>query len=255
MIRTSLEACADLCLLSYVEANYEDSRTGTAVLVETFPKLSGDTAIFAVRGTEKSIADIRTDLDMKSVTMSLMGANGIRRVKVHRGFYNAARQVVRCIRGHLAQHQETRKVILTGHSLGGAVALIASALQTDHVRRKSELGNHSAIPVITFGAPRSGNGAFRDWIADNTEHYRFTNAMDSVTVMPPYLMGYRQSGHQTYMVDGDRAFRPAWYERMLLRFLAKKGPISAHSMALYLTRIKELVRNTPEGYIEALRRA
>ncbi|CAI5439969.1 unnamed protein product [Caenorhabditis angaria] len=46
----------------------------------------------------------------------------------------------------------THELIFTGHSLGGAIASIAS---TAFVRNHPEIGNRTSL--ITFGQPRVGN--------------------------------------------------------------------------------------------------
>ena len=56
---------------------------------------------------------------------------------------------------YLKQHPD-RRLYLTGHSLGGAVAsLVAERLVEKGVPK-------AQVPVITFGAPAVGNKAFAD---------------------------------------------------------------------------------------------
>ena len=72
-------------------------------------------------------------------------------------------------------------VILSGHSLGGALAtLFGYEMSLDQI-----FNNHSII-VVSFGSPRVGN---HDWkIAfnnnKNINHYRVTNTRDIVTALP-----------------------------------------------------------------------
>jgi hypothetical protein len=56
------------------------------------------------------------------------------------------------------EHGEVVRVTITGHSLGGALALLAA---------RDVAAAHPDVPVaaVTFSAPRVGNGAFRDGLA------------------------------------------------------------------------------------------
>ncbi|MCF6313780.1 MAG: lipase family protein [Verrucomicrobiales bacterium] len=60
--------------------------------------------------------------------------------------------------------------IYTGHSLGAALATMAS------LRKKP-------AQLYTFGSPRIGNAAFRDQL-DHPPHFRITNHHDIVTLLP-----------------------------------------------------------------------
>ena len=74
-----------------------------------------------------------------------------------------------------------RKLILAGHSLGGATAtLIAEALW--------DSGNKN-IGLVTAGSPRPGGRRLRKRIKD-LEHYRFVHGDDIVPKTPPWLAGY-----------------------------------------------------------------
>lgn len=66
------------------------------------------------------------------------------------GFLKAARRLGYIVLDHLADNN-LESVTLTGHSLGGAVALITAAL----IARECP-GDHKIQEVVTFGAPRVG---------------------------------------------------------------------------------------------------
>jgi pimeloyl-ACP methyl ester carboxylesterase len=74
-----------------------------------------------------------------------------------------------------------RKLVIAGHSLGGATAtLIADLLW--------ESGNKN-IALVTAGAPRPGGRALRKRL-EGLEILRFVHGNDIVPSTPPYIFGY-----------------------------------------------------------------
>lgn len=129
-------------------------------------------AVLAFRGTEKeSFRDIKADLDARFYVSE-------KGVKVHNGFYRAFRCVESFIRKDIAQI-EGYALYITGHSLGGALALIATrALNSDNL-----------AACYTFGSPKVGNSEFGDSIKPPI--YRVINSLDPVPCLPfTYLMDF-----------------------------------------------------------------
>jgi len=121
-------------------------------------------AVLAFRGTEKDFRDIRTDLNAR-----FYERGGTR---THSGFLHAFRFVEPAIRQAVAELGPYH-LYLTGHSLGGALALIAArCLSSDHV-----------AACYTFGSPKVGNEEYGDAI--KVPIYRVVNAADSVPSLPP----------------------------------------------------------------------
>lgn len=89
-------------------------------------------------------------------------------------------------------------VILTGHSLGGAIA----ALTGYWLQQKGR----DVILVNTFGSPRFANAALAKEIDKSigNRFYRFTHPQDPIPYMPPWIFGYRHSGKE--MPLGKRAW-------------------------------------------------
>lgn len=86
---------------------------------------------------------------------------------VHRGFYEEALYARIKLKPYIHTQQ---KVIVTGHSLGAAVALLFSAIL-----------KHDGFDVelFTFASPPVGNKAFTDSIHD-LKHLRYTHILDIV---------------------------------------------------------------------------
>ena len=72
------------------------------------------------------------------------------------------------------------QVVVTGHSLGGAVATIIAAQLQDH---------HAPVHLVTFGSPRPGGQKFRERL--RVPHHRFVHGMDVVPHMPLAAFGFR----------------------------------------------------------------
>jgi len=120
--------------------------------------------VLAFRGTELVPKDIHSDAD--AVMVELNGAE-----EVHRGFLNAFKHVKGEIKRDLEEHSGI-PVYITGHSLGGALAIIATRL----------LVSSSTGACYTFGSPRVGNHLVDDQI--KTPIYRIINASDIVPRVP-----------------------------------------------------------------------
>lgn len=126
--------------------------------------------VLAFRGTEKKLADIRTDLK---------GALGpvATNQKAHTGFYEAFGYVKDKIAADLAKDEnKDLPLYITGHSLGGALATLATRF----------LASDSVGACYTFGGPRVGNAALASSI--KTPIYRVVNASDGVARVPPEFL-------------------------------------------------------------------
>jgi triacylglycerol lipase len=134
-------------------------------------------------------------------------------------------------------------VYVTGHSLGGALALMATA----------ELANHqdasirdSIAACYTFGCPRAGDASFDQYV--KVPLYRVTNGVDLVPAVPPFFLGYRHVGDTRYFgAAGVSPFRrsPNFFQKAwptllgLLAFL-RTGTflnVADHNMQVYIAKL------------------
>lgn len=125
---------------------------------------SGQMLILVFRGTQPNIRDVFTD-----IRADLVAAPGGGRI--HRGFLEAFDQVRDPIDVALARHRGP-PVYIAGHSLGGALALVA----TRYLERES------TGACYTFGGPRVADDQFFKGI--KTPVYRLVNAADGVPRLP-----------------------------------------------------------------------
>lgn len=81
--------------------------------------------------------------------------------------------------------QENIRVVVTGHSLGGAVATIMAT----YLRSKGK-----QCDLYSYGSPRVGNDKFAEFASSQQSlgfSARITNQADVVTAIPPMFLGYR----------------------------------------------------------------
>jgi len=125
---------------------------------------------------------------------------------VHSGFLEAIRQVWSEVRAHLEalQRERQRPLWITGHSLGAALATLASNLCSHHPAL-------CLAGTYTYGSPRVGDGAFGRVIS--TPVYRFQNNTDLVTHLPIGLV-YDHVGQREFIDAGGHLHRhvalPDW---------------------------------------------
>jgi hypothetical protein len=105
---------------------------------------------------------------------------------VHDGFATAVRVLKPQILEWIDHSKpDDSKLILTGHSLGAAMATLAATIWRP-------------AWLVTIGSPRVGDAAFVATVAA-THKVRFVDCCDAVTEVPPEFGGYRHIGEPTYL--------------------------------------------------------
>lgn len=113
---------------------------------------------------------VKTDLDAAQIAPKEFGGT-----YVHRGFYRYAMALLDIMLKELDKHGG-KKLYFCGHSLGGAGALLLSALTKDAY-------NSSQLRLYTYGMPRTGTRSFVTRYQDIL-HYRHVNNHDLVAQIP-----------------------------------------------------------------------
>ncbi len=150
--------------------------------------------VIAFRGTN-DVRNWLTDLDCAWVLED--------RCRVHRGFAWALDSVESQINAEVFSPQrEGRRIWLTGHSLGGALAMLYAW------RFFNSFGETPFRGIYTFGQPRVGNAAFRDSYNLSPElsqsTFRIVHADDVVPRIPWLLGSYRHAGHEIFFPSVGR---------------------------------------------------
>ena len=105
-------------------------------------------------------------------------------------------EVVSKAESELSAHSDY-SLIVTGHSLGGGIAAIATAALTG-------LGHE--VTTYTFGEPKNGDQEFADYLeslVSDENYYRITHANDGVPQIPPALLHYVHHGDEYWQKEKD----------------------------------------------------
>lgn len=120
---------------------------------------------------------------------------------VHSGFLSAYDSVRGPVLGLVdaalaGEDPQTWTVLLTGHSLGGALATLC-AFDLSHRSWGSRACPH--LQMYNYGSPRVGNKAFAEAYNEQVPNtWRIVNGNDAVTAVPR-LLGYCHVGHAVYL--------------------------------------------------------
>ena len=204
---------------------------------------SGSAIVIAFRGTEK-FKDWLTNAGIDFEDTS----NGL----VHKGFDQALGSVWKQITTILADIQQYGQPLwITGHSLGGALAVLAAArlaLDIDKSIYQSING------LYTFGQPRVGNRDFVKALDDEIKprYFRFVNDNDIVPRVPDRLNQYQEGGSIRFFdaqgnLHEDIGFWFNFLERIKGSFEQKRDMIPSfiehHFIDKYIANIeKNLIR-------------
>lgn len=132
-------------------------------------------AILVFRGTEAKLKDIKTDVKAQ---LKEVEANG-RKALMHEGYFNQFESLKDAILAALARPAvKGKQIFITGHSLGGALAITATKF----------LADDTTGACYTFGSPPVGTEAFDYDIRPPI--YRVVNHIDIVPRLPSPVLVY-----------------------------------------------------------------
>lgn len=211
--------------------NKPDTDTQCAILQST----DGSKAWIVFRGSEKKL-DWETNFNFRQIQFEFQqqviqdkivdkktqvypyAGSSSSGALMHCGFTTAYDSVREDIHKTLRE-SGIKTVIVTGHSLGGALATLCAV---DIQFNFPEI----AVEVYTFGAPRVGNTGFRDSFDRRVPNsYRFVNGMDIVPALPRYWQGYRH-------VSSEQRLG----QRFNIQFISRR--IKDHAIADYIENLK-----------------
>lgn len=154
---------------------FDDTRRGAkGTDTQAFVTHNDEVILIAVRGTSAG-ADFLRDADALQVPFE--EGQG----QVHRGFYEAAVQAYEFATVYLDKFHSGQKVLVCGHSLGGAIALILSQML------RCRKGFDYDVLLYTYGAPRAADSTFVK-AAESLVHHRTVNHNDPIPSVPATWM-------------------------------------------------------------------
>lgn len=168
--------------------------------------------IIGFKGTS-SVRDAITDVSFNlvpPVKLDFPPAATANDSMIHSGFQEALIDIEPILMKELRKFRsipKDTKVIITGHSLGGALAICCSMLSSMRKFLGAKMGMASdTVPlrVITFGSPRVGNEGFSKSLelVKNLGIQRFTNSGDVVPFLPRIYDGYSHAGIEFRIARG-----------------------------------------------------
>ncbi|KAL4435114.1 hypothetical protein ABPG74_003607 [Tetrahymena malaccensis] len=122
--------------------------------------------------------------------------------QIHMGFRDHAQSVQEdinlCVKSILKQYINA-KIVITGHSLGGAIATLVSIEVLKYLKTKDQ------VSVYTFGAPKIGNQNFVDYLNQQIPNsYRIVNYYDAVPHLPfKQILDFKHHGYEIWMTNPD----------------------------------------------------
>ena len=162
--------------------------------------------VVAFRGTT-DFFDMVQDLKIRLVQHTFGGYYPIQ-VAVHEGFsqyYESVAPELMTLMQSIFDHETVESVVVTGHSLGGALAsMFAFELYNTIMFKFRQI----PLLVYTFGCPRVGNDLWRNLFDRSiTNCFRCANRLDIITQVPLHSMHYRHVGRCVLMDISTYAVR------------------------------------------------
>jgi hypothetical protein len=197
-----------------------------------------DYLVLALRGTQ---TDEQGDLKTDARAYQIPTKDG----SVHAGFEEAYNLIADEVLDSLRK-TEVQPIYITGHSLGAALATVAT--------QQLEQEFHDRIAACyTFGSPRVGDGKYEKNI--KVPFYRVVNTIDIVTMVPiyiPFFFKYIHVGDPRYLNRGQVLYRgiPSLFRtwealvEICNALIHLKNPlmpfVEAHGIKRYIAKLLEI---------------
>ena len=195
--------------------------------------------VISLRGTQPGQwKDIAADLKFWRMDPAGTGE------RIHSGFWREAFSLLPAV---IRNTDPEKPVCITGHSLGGGMAVIMAGFLM-------KMG-YDVVDLYTFGQPRVGNNKFVKRIEAGCNWQRYVNNNDVVPTVPPKVSGlmFKDGGTLQYINANAQVIENStWKERMKDKLLGIKNSwkqgkyfdsFADHSMSCYK---EHLIKNNKE---------
>ena len=202
---------------------YDGKDQATRVHAESRTLTKGGHALYVSFAGTENATDVKVDVNIADTPLPAGWRRaGDPEARAHKGFVDLYAQLREGVRAKVRNllTPETRAVVLTGHSLGGALATLAALdlANAPVVHPQAQ----AAVPVhaYTFGAPQIGDGAFVKQFNARVPHcVRVVNPFDPV----PKLLATQLLHTKGYYPVAS---------------LTLDSPLTAHNLSTYALAIK-----------------
>ncbi len=205
--------------------------------VEGFIAYNKDKAVLAFAGTD-DLKDLKNNVKTwsKSIDDKACG----KKIRLHKGFHKAAMEIIKQDKGALISHlaklqKQGKKIYITGHSLGGALATITAYYAKTADKPVNLAG------VYTFGQPFTGDDDFQACFDKKLKNQTFRFVSDKDIIPKTRLDGsFRHVGQFLFFNEkGDlQNSKPKDYAGDFMSF-AKSNLLNAHSMNSYYSLLEK----------------
>jgi hypothetical protein len=155
---------------------------------------------------------------------------------VHAGFAAAMRAVLPELRRWLEPQPCAGKLLVTGHSLGAALATLAASVLQPSL-------------TVTLGSPRVGDRAFAATVT--SELVRIVGCCDAVTDLPPPIV-YCHVGPTTYVThDGRQVVEPSPAFMRTDRLRGRTQYFLRHAWKKGAVMVRDFADHAPINYARA----
>lgn len=177
--------------------------------VDYFIAKKNDTYFLSFAGTNdwKNLVS-----DMRFWQKSIPYNNKQTTIRLHRGFYEAYLTVRKDILDFVEKNN-VKKIILTGHSFGAAMAtLCAVDIQYNIFGVK--------IEVFTYGSPRIGNKAFaKSFNRRIPKAFKIKNGNDFISNLPFKFLNYSHIGKEIHIGDKKKIWKISFKDHKCKNYL------------------------------------
>lgn len=160
------------------------------------------TVICSFRGT-KNLCNVKKDLEAEGTEITSNPLQGCSDCLVHKGFLDSYKKIRNDVRGIIKDYISggILRFIITGHSLGGALAEVCGYDMVDFYKEKPYKWF-----ITTFGAPRVGDQKLADFMNGNkglVRHVRVTFGEDIFPKIPSEVgkITYVHSGTEIHFTE------------------------------------------------------
>lgn len=237
-------------LLSYNGISMKGQKIIHGSLNRGFCRLfwNDETIVIAFRGTRES-QDWKIS-NLKMFPVFIKNCDTTSKIRVHRGFQKTLYYMDKTTKlssiDALLKHLKdldlitNRKIVITGHSLGGALATLFS------VKIRAIMPNvieNQLQEIVLFGAPAVGLKKFKIFYNElNEKTVRIINGSDVVPFTPPAF--YYHVGQELWIKKDKINENKSWLTRLFYALkLPMKNFINNHSMKSYIESLKQVFKN------------
>ncbi|CAN0019599.1 unnamed protein product [Scytosiphon promiscuus] len=239
----------------WFEASEEAKKSSFDAIQDTeaYVCANDDMIVIVFRGTKEK-SDWATNLDIRRRDCPSGWAFGDKRANLHEGFDDGVETVwgkssgmYKTVKDLYDEKNKNRKLYITGHSLGAALATITGA-------RLAFADDMNVAGMYTIGSPKLFDSVAAEEFNNMMNHgtpmkdkfFRCTNNNDIVPRLPP---GFYHAGTEIYLDRFGSISTNNFWDRLLGRFSAlSRGQvmedINDHATSEYIRHFKQAVINS-----------